>query len=469
MTKAMTTAVSDESRVPAGRALLTLIAVATGFVMAALDLTVINIAGPELRRSLSLSVEGLTWSIDGYMLTFASLLIVFGAVAARYGARRVYLIGLSVFVATSAVCAMAPSGSVLIAARIVQGSAAAAFIPASLVLLSHAFPDSAQRKQMVALWSTAGAAASGIGPVIGGLLVSAFGWRSIFYLNLPVGLLGLLLSAIFVTGAAPTSKNPIGYAKHASLLIAAAGLSFLLITGPGHGWTSPSVIASAIVAIVFAVLFAWQDAHALDRTWPPDLLRRRGFVAMTIVGLGLNFGLYGVLYIIGLLLQEEFDLTPVAAGLHLLPIMIVFVVANLTFSKFVADVGTRWPVLIGLTVASIACIPVWSVGGSIGLLALTVTMMVANIGLGTTAPAMTVGLMESAGPEYAPIASSTFNATRQFGTLLGVAAAGSIIASASSLHTALQIMLILSCSSYVLSGVLVVALLFKSTKETTQP
>lgn len=466
MTSSTSSAASSVSeKVPTARALAILVSVAAGFIAAALDLTVVNIAGPEVRRSLSLSVEGLTWAIDGYMLTFASLLILAGAVAARYGAKRIYVWGLVVFVVASGACAVAPSGAVLIVARLIQGAAAAAFIPSSLVLLANSFPDVEQRKQMVALWSTAGAAASGVGPVIGGLLVSSFGWRSIFYLNIPVVALGLTMSLVLVSAVSPTSTQPINYTKHSYLLIAAAGASLLLITGPSHRWTGPLVVASAVAAVLFAALFIWTDLRSTDRTWPKALIRRPGFVAMTIVGFGLNFGLYGVLYIVGLLLQVQFGLSPRDAGFQLLPIMIVFVVANLLFSRFVAKVGTRWPVIAGLAVASLACIPIWLAGPSIGLLALTAALMVGNIGLGTTAPAMTVGLMESAGKEFAPIASSTFNATRQFGTLLGVAAAGSIIASTTSLISALELLLVVSCTSYVLSAIIVAALTRATAKE----
>ncbi|EOM74639.1 MFS transporter [Rhodococcus rhodnii] len=452
MTTPCSSPASSGLALPTGSALTILAAVSTGFVVAALDLTVVNVAGPELRRSLDLSVESLTWAVDAYILTFASLLILAGAAASRFGARRLYVSGLTLFVLASVACALAPTGAVLIGARAVQGCAAALFIPASLVLLTSLFRDPEQRARMVALWSTAGAAASGVGPVVGGLLVSSLGWRSIFFLNVPVGVVGLVATLRVVSHSPTTAAKRIEYLQHVLLLIAVTAAALLLIGGPSHDWAGATVTTSAVAAVVFAVLFVARERSSNAPIWPRELVRRQGFSSMTAVGFGLNFGLYGILYALGLLLQEEYGLSAGRAGLQLLPIMLVFVAANLAFARVVAKVGVRWPVIIGLVVAAAAYVPVLLLGPRIGLLGLTVSLMIANAGLGVAAPAMTVGVMESAGNAYSHVASSTFNATRQFGTLFGVAVAGSVIASTPTLTGALSILLVVACASYLLSA-----------------
>ncbi|MEH6379315.1 MFS transporter, partial [Streptomyces sp. KLMMK] len=170
------------------RPALGILTLALGFVLASLDVTIINIAGPSLRTGLGLSLSGLTWVVSGYVLAFAALLLLAGSLAGRYGARRTYLAGLALFTAASLLAAVAPGAGVLIAGRILQGAGAALFMPSSLTLLLAAFPGTRERARVLGLWSAIVSVAAGLGPAVGGLLVGTFGWRSVFLINLPLGL-----------------------------------------------------------------------------------------------------------------------------------------------------------------------------------------------------------------------------------------------------------------------------------------
>jgi DHA2 family methylenomycin A resistance protein-like MFS transporter len=162
--------------------------------MATLDVTVVNVAGATIQEDLGTSLTQLTWIVDGYVLTFASLLMLAGGLANRIGAKKIYLWGMGVFFLASLACAVSPTPETLIAARLVQGAGAALFMPSSLSLLVFSFPEKRQRTKMLGLWSAIVATSSGLGPTVGGLMVSAFGWESIFLLNLPIGAIGMVMT-----------------------------------------------------------------------------------------------------------------------------------------------------------------------------------------------------------------------------------------------------------------------------------
>lgn len=409
-------------------AILVFSSVAVGFVMAALDATVVNVAGTSIENSLHLGLSSLTWVIDGYMLAFASLLLLAGAIGSRFGAKKVYLVGLAGFTAASLACALAPTGGALVAARVVQGVAAALFLPGSLVLLVHSFPDPAKRARMVALWSGAGAAASGLGPVIGGVLVGLLGWRSVFVINVPIGIVGLLLTARLIKPVPANTGDTLKVPGHVLSVLALVGLAFALIEGPSRGWTDPGVLVGAAAAVVLGTAFALREVRGSAPVFPVPLFRNTQFSVANTVGFLLNFGLYGVLYMLGLFLQQEHHASPMRAGFQMLPMMIVFVIGNLTVARFVTKIGTRLPMLVGLSVAAVLSVVLAALASQPYWL-LAAVVSVANLGLGVTAPAMTAALMDAAGREHASVGSATFNANRQIGTLMGVAVTGTVLAS----------------------------------------
>ncbi|MER0244206.1 DHA2 family efflux MFS transporter permease subunit [Streptomyces sp. HSW2009] len=407
-----------------------LFALALGFVMATLDVTVMNVAGPQLRSGLDLSLAGLTWVVDGYVLVFAALLLLAGSLAGRYGALRVYLLGLALFTAASLVCALAPNAAVLVAGRLAQGAGAALFMPSSLTLLLNAFPEPTQRARVLGLWSAIISTAAGLGPAIGGVLVGAFGWRSIFLINLPIGLVGLLLARRVVTPV-PGRRAPLGAPGHALGLLALAALAFGLIEGPEAGWTAAPVLVGFGVAVVASAAFLVRERRAAVRVLPGELFARPAFSAANLVGFLFNMGCYGGMFMLGLFLQNARGASPMTAGLQMLPTQLVFLLGNLLYARLGHRVGDRRALVgsLAFTAAGTLALAL-TVSPGMPYWVLAVVLSVANTGLGVASPAMTGALMGAAGREHAHIASATLNANRQIGTLVGIAVMGAVLAGA---------------------------------------
>jgi len=317
--------------------LLPLITLAIGFVMAMLDVTAVNVALADISHNLRVPLSGLVWVIDGYTLTFAALLLVGGALADRYGAKTVYLGGLAVFMLGSALCGAAPDGNTLIAARMLQGVGSALFMPSSLSLLTHAYHDDRVRARMLGTWSAIVAVAAAMGPLAGGVLVDRYGWRSVFLINLPVGLLGLLL-AQGVIPAVPRHWRALPIFSHALGIGGLASLCFTLIEGPVYGWTSAPILISAILFAMALALLVWRERRGAEPLLPRALFETARFAAANGIGFLINFGAFGQLFLLSLFLQQARGSDALHTGLQLLPVMAVFSIGNLLSGR----ITVRW-------------------------------------------------------------------------------------------------------------------------------
>jgi DHA2 family methylenomycin A resistance protein-like MFS transporter len=404
-----------------------LLALAAGFVMSALDATVVNVAGDTLRHRLGVSLSQLTWVVDGYTLAFAALILLSGSLADRFGAKRLYLSGMAVFLAASLACGLAPDGSFLIAARLAQGSGAALFMPSSLTLLTASFPEPERRARIVALWSSIVSASSAFGPVIGGLLVGGFGWRSIFLLNLPIGIGGMVLAARVVPSL-PGRVARFAWTGHGLGVAMLVFLCFTLIQGAPLGWASPSIVASIAASVLLAGLFVRHLRTARRPVLAASLLRSRGFAAANAIGFLVNAGVNGGLYMLALFLQAARGATAPQAGAQLLPITVVFVLGNLLFARLTARIGVRSPLIAGLVLAAAALLGLTAVSASTPYLVIAALLAVGNLGVGVSAPAAVAAIVESTDAEHANGGAATMNASRQVGTLVGVALTGVVLA-----------------------------------------
>jgi MFS transporter, DHA2 family, methylenomycin A resistance protein len=441
---ALTTAVPRRANVGAGPKLM---ALAAGFVMAIVDTTVINVAGADIQDRLDLSLSGLTWVVDGYTLTFASLLLLAGSLANRYGAKSVYLTGTTMFVVASMCCGLATSGTMLVVGRLIQGIGAAACMPSSLALLTSAFPDPKQRAKMVGLWSSIISTSAAIGPVIGGVLVGTLGWRSIFLLNLPIGLLGFFMTYRLIDAVPGRVFKPtlVGHALSIGCL---ASLCFVLIDGRTYGWTSAPIVTAFVFALVTAVLFLRQERTSADPILPGALFRRARFSALNGVSFLLNFGLFGVVFMFGLFIQNARGASPIMAGLQMLPLWGVFVVGNLIFTRISGRWGTRLPMIVSLAIAAVATITLTTISAQTPYWLIGTLIAISSVSIGVTVPAMTTSLMESAGKENANVAGSTLNATRQVGTLMGVAVTGVVLSAMSDWYDSAATSFLIAAACY---------------------
>ena len=399
----------------------TLVMALLGFFMISLDATAVNVALPAIGRTFGGATAGLQWVVDGYTLALAALLISAGAMSDRAGAKRMFGSGLGVFVAASAACGLAPDLGFLIAARVVQGGAAAVMLPASLALVRQAFADPARRARAVAVWSSGGATAIAAGPVAGGALTSAADWRTIFYVNLPVGLMTLAL--LPRAPGSPRRPVPLDVAGQVTAVVALGALAFGVIEGGALGFGAPFVAGSLAVAAAGFAAFVLAEATGAHPMVPLRLLRSRVVSTCVAIGFTINVSFYGIAFVLSLYFQHVLGEPPVTAGLMFLPMTALLAVANLASARVAARSGHQVPVRAGLAV---------SAAGMVALAFLHGTLLVADLvpvgtGLGFALPSLTFVLLEAIPADQAGLAGGLLNASRQTGGALAVAVFGALV------------------------------------------
>jgi DHA2 family methylenomycin A resistance protein-like MFS transporter len=406
-----------------------LVTVALGYVMAMLDVTVVNVALSSISDELSMTLAGQVWIVDAYTLTFAALLLAGGAMANRFGARAVYAAGIAAFVAASTLCAAAASGAELIGARLLQGIAASLFIPSSLGLLARAYPDEHERARVLGLWSAIVSASAASGPLVGGLVITWLGWRAIFWLNLPLGVLAIWLAQRHLA-VAPRHPQPLHLAAHLYGTFALGGLAYVLIQGPSVGWDSPRVLAAAIIAVLAVAAFARHQRHATQPLLPRALLHDAAFLRINAIGLLINFEVFGALFLLTLYNQQERQASPLATGLNLLPLMAMYTFGNLISARVVARYGKVITLRSGLilaTTGAAAAAAVAVLDGGLPSWPLDVFIAIANLGAAIAIPAVTSSVLGHGDRQHTNTAAAILNANRQIGALVGVAVVGVIM------------------------------------------
>jgi DHA2 family methylenomycin A resistance protein-like MFS transporter len=398
---------------------------AAGFIMAMLDVTAVNIALPDIGAHLGVGLTVLIWVVDAYTLTFASLLLFGGAMADRFGARRVYQSGLGIFVLGSLLCGIASDGQWLIGARLLQGVGAAMFMPSSLSLLTHEFEDSDVRTSMLGIWSALVGGAAAVGPLAGGALIHFFGWRSVFWINLPLGLLGAILTQVFIK---PSSGYRIEFSarSHALGVLIVASMSFVLIEGPSRGWTSGSIVLPAGAMLGMLFLLIRRELSGAHPVVPRQLVQEPSFVALNMAGFLNNFGLFGQLFLLGFYFQQGHAASALRAGVLLLPTMVAVTCGNVLSSRLSRRFGLRNTMIAGWSMGTLAAAILAIVGGQASYVCVVSLAALLMLATGSAIPAMTTAMMQVAGKQFSNSAAAALNANRQVGALVGVAAIGTI-------------------------------------------
>jgi DHA2 family methylenomycin A resistance protein-like MFS transporter len=409
---------------------LALPAICLGYFMVILDATAVNLSLPALGADLGGGVGALQWVVDGYTLTFAALLLSAGSLGDRFGAHRVFLAGLGLFVVASAACGLAPGAGALVAARLVQGAAAAVLVPCSLALLGAAYDDPGARARAVGVWGGVAGVAAASGPVVGGVLTQAVSWRLVFFVNVPVGLAALLLTARYVPRAAGHGRRGFDLPAQAAAIGALAALTFALIEARTHGWDAPVIIGGYAVAVLLALAFVGRERRAREPMLPLGLFRDRAFGAGTAIGLLINLGFYGQLFVTSLYFQNTRHLSPLSAGLALLPEGILVSLASFLSGRRTSRTGVRPTMLTGLCAGAAGLFGLMAAGAHTPYLVLVVPLMATGFGMAFTMPAATTTVVEAAPAERAGVASGTINTGRQVGSTLGVALLGTLAVAA---------------------------------------
>ncbi len=358
---------------------------------------------------------------------------------------------MGVFFLASLACALAPSADVLIAARLAQGAGAALFMPSSLSLLVLSFPDKRRRTRMLGLWSAIVATSSGLGPTVGGVVVSAFGWESIFLLNLPIGAIGMLMTHRYIA-AADSRTTKLAVPGHLVWIVALAAVSFALIEGPQLGWTAGPVLAACAAMTVAAVLLTVRERRATHPVMPWRLFRTPGFSGANLVGFLFNFALFGSTFMLGLYFQHARGAAAFQAGLELLPMTVFFPVANIVYSRISARFSNGALLTLFLLIAGVASLTMVTISSSTPYWVLALAVGIANIGAGIISPGMTAALVDAAGPDNANVAGSVLNADRQIGSLVGIAAMGAVLHASSDWNHGAAVSFLAVGTAYLLAA-----------------
>lgn len=405
---------------------LTILATSLGFVLVQLDVSIVNIALAKIGADLGTAVSGLQWVVDSYALAFAALLLSAGALRDQIGARKGFTIGFAIFVVASLGCGLAPGPTALILARTIQGIGAALLVPCSLALLNQAAAGDARlRARAVSLWTASGSVAMAVGPVLGGLLVDTVGWRSIFLINIPIGLVGIFLTQSFVKESSSRhhSFDPLGQLLAIMTLL---GLVGAVICSEGSGF-SPIVCSALIIAIVSGVTFVVVESRVSTPMLPLEFFRQPTFTAATLVGLLVNFTLYGVIFVLGLYLQRIHGYSPVITGLAFLPFPIVLLFSNLMAGWTARGTNLRFPMVIGLLVGVAGYWLLSSINQTTPYLQILPGFLVIPLGVGLAVPCMTTSLLTTVPSSRSGVASGVLNSVRQAGGALGVAVYGALL------------------------------------------
>jgi DHA2 family methylenomycin A resistance protein-like MFS transporter len=409
-----------------------LLACSFAFIIVQLDVTIVNVALPEIGRELGAGVSQLQWVVDAYTLGFAVFLLSAGAMGDRFGSRTVFLGGFALFTAASLACAMAPDALSLNIARAVQGVGAALLVPSSLAILNAVYAH--ERKLLakaIAWWTAAGGVSIAAGPVLGGVLMSAFGWRSIFWVNIPICIIGFWLTLRVV----PVIRHS-GPARHFDIpgqvlaVIALTAFIGAVIEVHALGLTHPAVLAALAVALVAAALFLRVEARSAGPMLPLQLFKLNGFTPAVLFGVFVNFAYYGIIFVLSFYLQQVRGFSVLHAGLIFLPLTGTFLFANIASGWVQARAGSRLPMMIGGAIggAGYALLAVFGISTTASFWAMLPGLALIPAGMGLAVPAMTTAILGSVDKRQAGTASAVLNTARQVGGAMGVAVYGALVA-----------------------------------------
>jgi EmrB/QacA subfamily drug resistance transporter len=407
---------------------LTLLVCCLALFMVLVDATIVNVALPTIQRRFTASIAGLQWILDAYTLVYASLLLSGGALGDRHGHKRLLLAGFGIFAAGSALAGAAPNLTVLITARALQATGAAAASPATLSLLTAAYPDPRERARVLGIWSGVGAMSLTAGLLVGGLLVDGPGWRWIFLVNLPVAAVLLPLAARVL----PHTSNPRPRRLDLPGQVLGTGVLALgiyaVIEGGTTGWTSPPILASFAAATVLLAAFLAVEARRPQPLLELGLFRHRPFVAANLLVLLAFFATLGFALFHTLYFQQIRGDTALTSALRTLPVTMVSLVIGPPAGRLAARRGAALPVALGTLLAGT---------GLLTLLGLDLTTPYATIwwryalfgtGIGLIIAPLTQAAMAGLPPTRAGVAAGTLNTSRQVGAALGIAVLGALLA-----------------------------------------
>ncbi|MFD7560045.1 MFS transporter [Streptomyces sp. NPDC059835] len=397
-------------------------------LIVSLDNTVLNVALPTMRTELDASVAGMQWTIDAYTLVLASLLMLMGSTADRVGRRKVFVTGLVLFTAGSLLCSLAPGLEWLIVFRMVQAVGGAMLNPVAMSIITNTFTDPAQRARAIGVWGAVAGISMAAGPLIGGLLVGSVGWRSIFWVNLPIGLLALVLTLRHIPesrAARPRRPDPVGQVL---IMVLLGCVTYGIIEAPSAGWTSPVIVGCALVSVVALVGLLVYEPRREEPLIDFRFFRSVPFSGATVIAVSAFASMAGFLFLNTLYLQDVRKLDALTAGLYMLPMAAMTLVIAPMSGRLVGSRGPRLPLLIAGSAMGASGLLFAVFRGETSTPLLFTGYVLFGIGFGMVNAPVTNTAVSGMPRSQAGVAAAIASTSRQTGSTLGVAVVGAVLA-----------------------------------------
>ncbi|GAA1988443.1 MFS transporter [Catenulispora subtropica] len=398
-----------------------------GQFMVLLDNTIVGAALPDMQHRLHTQLTGLQWIVDAYVLLVAMLLLSGGVFADRFGRKRVYLTGVAVFTAASALCSLAPSVGWLVSGRVLQGIGASALSPASLALLAAAYPIPQERVKAIGLWAGFSGIGLAAGPVAGGVLIDAFGWPAIFLVNLPIGGILLLVGLRHLDESRNPNAPSIDVPGTVLSVLGVGTLTYGLIEGGARGWTSPVILGSFTAAVVLLAAFVAVEARRATPILPLRLFRQRLFTVSNTAMIVVGFALMGSSFFFSQFFVNVQGSSILRAGLQTLPTSLAMVVVSPAAGRLAVRYGFRIVVTTGLVLAGLGLLALGMVHADTGYGNVWWRLAVVGSGFALTMSPLTGAAIQAVTPAEGGLASGISSTARQIGAVLGVAVLGAVV------------------------------------------
>jgi EmrB/QacA subfamily drug resistance transporter len=395
--------------------------------MVMLDGTVVNLALPTIQRELNASMSELQWIVDAFVLALASLLLTGGTLGDMFGRRKAFMTGVALFTGGSVICALAPSTGVLIAARVLQGVGGAVMMPSTLSILTNTFPDARERARAIGLWAGISGLALAIGPLVGGTMVDNLGWQSIFWINVPIGIVALVLALRFVPESSDRAGRSLDLPGQITAILGLATLTYAFIEANTYGWTSARILACFMVAAVSLTLFVLVETRGSSPLLQLKFFRNRTFSGANLVGVIVSFAFFGVVFFLSLFLQNVQGYSPTRAGVLQLPTTLGVMVAAIVSGRIVGRIGSRLPITIGLLMTGTGLLFMTGIQPDTSYASFWYWLLLIGLGNGLIMSPMTTAIMGTVPAARAGMASATSNTMRQVGSVFGIAVLGNLV------------------------------------------
>jgi EmrB/QacA subfamily drug resistance transporter len=406
----------------------TLAAVAFGLFMIMLDNTVVNVALPSIQRALGIDRAELEWIVNAYALTFGVLLLTGGKLADLLGRRRIFIVGLVVFTASSLVCGLAGSAAVLIGARAVQAVGAALMNPATLSIITATFP-ARQRGTAIGIWAGVSAMALAIGPLVGGILTEKVDWSWIFFINVPIGVVGIVAARLFIDESRDTSREQrLDLPGLFTSGIGLFSLTYALISTNHHAWTSAFVLSLFAIAFVSLLAFVLLELHQRVPMLDLRLFRNATFAGANTVMLLVGLSMFGIFFFNSLFIQNILGYSAIQTGATFLPMTVLIILVAPWAGRFSDRIGPRWLMTAGMLLVTSSLLLFAQLDAGSTFWAILPGLLTGGFGMALAMTPTTAAAMGSVPVDKAGVGSAVINSMRQVGGSLGIAVMGAVVA-----------------------------------------